>query len=94
MNTLAPIESPDKLPLQLPFHAGELAVQEQAGTLAEAASLGQRMIRDHLLEQHRLFFSQLPFLMVGSVDESGQPWASILVGSKVDPSVKTIIQRV
>ncbi|KAB8045191.1 pyridoxamine 5'-phosphate oxidase family protein [Janthinobacterium aquaticum] len=77
MNTLVHDGSSEKLP----FHAGELAIQQQAGTLAEAAWLGQRMIRDHMPEQHRLFFHQLPFLMVGSVDDSGQPWASMMVGA-------------
>jgi len=76
MNTLPSNSSHEKLP----FHAGELAIQEKAGTLVEAASVGQRIIRDHMPDQHRLFFNQLPFLLVGSVDESGQPWASVLVG--------------
>src|SRR5882762_4375095 len=31
-------------------------------------------------DQHRQFFSQLPFLIVGSVDDSGLPWASLLAG--------------
>lgn len=76
MNTLAHNRSPEKLP----FHSGELAIQEKAGTLVESAAIGHYMIRDHMPEQHRLFFNQLPFLMVGSVDDSGQPWASMLVG--------------
>jgi predicted pyridoxine 5'-phosphate oxidase superfamily flavin-nucleotide-binding protein len=29
-------------------------------------------------EQHREFFRQLPFVLVGSVDAGGQPWASVL----------------
>jgi uncharacterized protein len=42
---------------------------------------GQRVIRDFMPEQHRQFFSQLPFLLAGSVDAQGQPWASILTGN-------------
>jgi len=38
-------------------------------------------LRPYMPEQHRDFFAQLPFLVVGSVDESGQPWASILAGA-------------
>ena len=63
-----------------PFHAGELAVQQRAGTLAQSAVTGRRGIRDHMPEQHRQFFSQLPFILVGSVDAGGQPWASVLAG--------------
>jgi len=39
---------------------------------------GCKVIRDHLIEQHRAFYAKLPFLVLGSRDESGQPWASIL----------------
>jgi hypothetical protein len=31
-------------------------------------------------DQHRAFFAQLPFLLAGSVDELGRPWASLLCG--------------
>jgi ferredoxin-NADP reductase/predicted pyridoxine 5'-phosphate oxidase superfamily flavin-nucleotide-binding protein len=63
-----------------PFHAGERAIQERAGTLAQSAITGRRGIRDHMPDQHREFFAQLPFMLVGSVDKGGQPWASVLVG--------------
>jgi predicted pyridoxine 5'-phosphate oxidase superfamily flavin-nucleotide-binding protein len=33
-----------------------------------------------LIEQHRQFYVQLPFILVGSVDATGQPWASMLAG--------------
>lgn len=60
------------------FHAGEQAVQARVGVRARMAQLGPRVIRDYMPEQHREFFSQLPFLIAGSVDNSGQPWASII----------------
>jgi hypothetical protein len=41
---------------------------------------GRRIIRDYLPDQHREFFAQLPYVLVGTVDSKGQPWASILVG--------------
>jgi len=40
----------------------------------------RRSVRDHLIPQHRDFFQQLPFLLVGSIDSAGQPWASIIAG--------------
>ena len=63
-----------------PFHKGELAVQAQSGVLDEAAMLG-KMFRSYMTEQHREFFAQLPMLLVGSMDDAGQPWASMLFGS-------------
>lgn len=62
------------------FHRGELYAQQQAGMLEKMAGIGPRVIRDYMPEQHRQFFEQLPFLVVGSRDAQGQPWASLLVG--------------
>ncbi|MBL8477441.1 MAG: pyridoxamine 5'-phosphate oxidase family protein [Methyloversatilis sp.] len=63
-----------------PFHDGERALQARAGMQARMAEIGPRAIRDHMPDQHRDFFAQLPFLVVGSVDADGQPWASVLSG--------------
>ena len=65
---------------QAPFHPGEVEIQARYGNEKELHELGKRMLRDHLIEQHQEFFKQLPFLLVGSVDEKGRPWASILYG--------------
>lgn len=43
--------------------------------------VGPRVIRDHLIEQHRLFFPQLPFIAIASVDGDGNVWATIRAGS-------------
>jgi predicted pyridoxine 5'-phosphate oxidase superfamily flavin-nucleotide-binding protein len=61
-----------------PFHAGERALQMQAGSREQMAVAGPRVIRDYMPDQHREFFAQLPFLVVGSLDASLQPWASVL----------------
>ncbi|MBP0598182.1 pyridoxamine 5'-phosphate oxidase family protein [Herbaspirillum sp. LeCh32-8] len=63
------------------FHRGELHAQQRAGMLEKMAAIGPRVIRDFMPDQHRDFFQQLPFLVVGSVDASGQPWASIISGA-------------
>ena len=63
-----------------PFHHGERAVQDRVGVGARMAVAGKRAIRNYMDEQHRAFFEQLPFVVVGSVDDSGQPWASVLAG--------------
>ena len=63
-----------------PFHAGELAVQQRLGVAERMQGIGQRVVRDFMPEQHRQFYPQLPFIMVGSVDAEARPWASVLVG--------------
>jgi uncharacterized protein len=63
-----------------PFHAGELAIQSRLGVQEQIDKQGRRVIRDYLPEQFRQFFSQLPYVIVGTADEVGNPWASILVG--------------
>lgn len=63
-----------------PFHQGELAIQARMGAQERMDKLGRRMIRDFMPDQHRQFFAQLPYVIVGTVDESKRPWASILVG--------------
>jgi len=64
-----------------PFHPGEQAIQERLGGRERMDALGRRMIREFLPEQHRQFYAQLSYLLVGSVDSEGNPWASILVGN-------------
>lgn len=63
-----------------PFHAGERAIQERLGALEQMDNFGRRVIREFLPEQHRQFYAQLSYLLVGTVDAEGNPWASILVG--------------
>ncbi len=62
------------------FHEGERAVQARVGTVVRErlAQMGPRVIRDFMPDQHREFFQQLPFVLVGTVDSAGQPWASVL----------------
>lgn len=39
------------------------------------------MIRAFMPDQHREFFETLPFVLIGSIDDGGQPWASMLIGA-------------
>lgn len=67
------------------FHPGECAVQARVLGGADARSrmtaIGRLALREQMPEQHRTFFAQLPFLLVGSIDASGQPWASALAAT-------------
>jgi hypothetical protein len=60
------------------FHDGEQAMQSIAGVRERFAATGAPFIRDHMPQQHREFFPLLPFVLAGSVDREGQPWASVL----------------
>lgn len=63
-----------------PFHRGERDIQSRFGVREQMEDVGQRFIRDYMPDEHRQFYAQLPFLLIGSVDKSGRPWASVLVG--------------
>src|SRR5262245_51893200 len=81
-----------------PFHDGERAVQERVGVRAKIAAVGARAFRDFMPEQHREFFKQLPFVIAGTVDARGQPWASVLANSPgfidaPDPRLLTVHPR-
>lgn len=62
------------------FHPGECKIQERLGVRDQVEALGRRLIHDHMPDQHRIFYSKLPMLLVGSIDEAGRPWASALFG--------------
>ena len=63
-----------------PFHDGEKALQHESGAFGTLAVAGPRVIRSYMPEQHRSFFAQLPWLVVGSLDAQGRPWAHALAG--------------
>jgi uncharacterized protein len=66
--------------LETPFHGGELELQERAGWREKLAKGAPRFIRDHMTDQHREFFAQLPFIAAGLLDAAGNPWAGMLTG--------------
>ena len=63
-----------------PFHAGEQTIQSLAGVRDRMERKGRAVIRNYMPEQHRAFFSALPFMVVGLVDQNGHPWATTLSG--------------
>lgn len=65
----------------LRFHRGEQAMQTMTGTREAMAEIGTRVIRTAMPDQHRTFFAQLPFLVVGALDADDQPWATLLSGT-------------
>ncbi|RYZ05138.1 MAG: flavin-nucleotide-binding protein [Myxococcales bacterium] len=63
-----------------PFHPGEQAAQEHVGMRERMDQVGRRIVRDFMPDQHREFFEDLPFLVVGSARPEGTLWASLLFG--------------
>lgn len=62
-----------------PFHAGEIEAQKRAG-VGDVASRVGGFIRNYMPEQHREFYTSLPFLVVSAADDHGRPWITILEG--------------
>lgn len=63
-----------------PWHAGEKLIHERLGVATRMEDVGRRVIRDYMPDQHRTFFQQLPFMLLGSVDAEGNVWASVIEG--------------
>ena len=68
------------VPDDSPFHWGELELQTRTGSRESVAAFTTKAIRAFMPDQHRQFYEQLPFVVLGSVDEHGSPWASLLSG--------------
>jgi len=60
-----------------PWHAGERALHQQTGVAERMEEIGRRVLRDYLIDQHRAFYPQLPFIVLGTVDDEGNPWATL-----------------
>jgi predicted pyridoxine 5'-phosphate oxidase superfamily flavin-nucleotide-binding protein len=64
-----------------PFHRGEKELQPRLGIRGKMEQADRRMIRDHMPQQHREFFSQLPLLLVGTAAAliaRSENWGDIL----------------
>ncbi|GJH14179.1 pyridoxamine 5'-phosphate oxidase family protein [Caballeronia novacaledonica] len=75
------------------WHEGELQMQRGLGVADKMADVGRRVIRDYMPDQHRAFFAQLPFVILGTVDVEGLPWATLVAqtpGFVQSPSPKEL----
>ena len=63
------------------FHAGEIALQRSVGMAERMAHIGAKIVRDFMPEQHRDFYARLPFIIVATVDYSGDIWSTMLTGA-------------
>lgn len=60
-----------------PWHRGEIMLQEKVGVAKRMEDVGARVLRDYLIDQHRQFYPQLPFIVLGTVDGDGNAWATL-----------------
>ncbi len=63
-----------------PWHEGELRLQRRDGAVEKMDDLGRRFVRNYLTDQHREFYPQLPFVVLGAVDPAGDVWATLRAG--------------
>jgi ferredoxin-NADP reductase/predicted pyridoxine 5'-phosphate oxidase superfamily flavin-nucleotide-binding protein len=63
------------------WHSGEVTLQRSVGVADRMAIVGPKVIRDHMPDQHRDFYAQLPFIVAGAVDAHGHVWATLLAGA-------------
>ncbi|MEP2718425.1 pyridoxamine 5'-phosphate oxidase family protein [Pseudophaeobacter sp.] len=80
MSSAFPAPLDDSQP-RSPFHAGEQQLQRENGSRERMEQFGHRVIRPYMPEQHRAFFAQLPFVVLGAVDGEGWPWATLFPGA-------------
>nr|WP_087573551.1 pyridoxamine 5'-phosphate oxidase family protein [Sphingomonas sp. CDS-1] len=62
------------------WHEGEKSLQASVGMLERMEVAGKRVVRDFMPDQHREFYAQLPFIVLGSVDHDGDAWATFVEG--------------
>jgi len=66
--------------IRSPWHEGEVRLQEEYGVAERMDVIGRKVIRPFMPLQHREFFSQLPYLVAGSVDAQGDIWVGLIAG--------------
>lgn len=56
-------------------------MQRTMGMAERMEEVGRKVLRPFMPEQHRAFFAQLPFVVLGSVDGAGDAWATLRAGA-------------
>jgi len=79
---------------ETPWHAGEMKMHTSLGLTEKMESLGRRMIRDFMPDQHREFYSELEFVVLSALDKEGRIWPFIWTGAPgfiSSPSPKDLV---
>lgn len=70
---------PSDWPYDMPFHEGEVALQNQSGTHQSVMSYAPKVVRPYMPEQHREFYHDLPFFVAAARDANDNVWATLLL---------------
>ncbi|KAI8843070.1 hypothetical protein BC829DRAFT_401242 [Chytridium lagenaria] len=62
------------------FHHGETYLQQSVDFREQAEAMYTSFIRPAMPQQHQTFYANLPYMIMGSIDSHGRPWASFLTG--------------
>ena len=63
-----------------PFHIGEQHIQERYGVRERMEAFARRVVCAEMSEQHREFYTLLPFLVLAARDSEGKAWATLVAG--------------
>jgi ferredoxin-NADP reductase/predicted pyridoxine 5'-phosphate oxidase superfamily flavin-nucleotide-binding protein len=63
------------------FHRGEQSVQARLGVRG-IEQWARKVVRPWMPDQHRAFYTSLPFLVVTARDGDGRPWTTLLAGGE------------
>lgn len=66
---------------RIPFHDGEIQVQQRLGVHERVMTYGPQVIRPYLPDQHRDFYQNQPFLVAAARDNRGKLWSTLLFAS-------------
>ncbi|KAF9368805.1 hypothetical protein CPC16_005010, partial [Podila verticillata] len=80
------------IPLPERWHRGERLFQDMV-QVREAMQGASAIFRPFLTDQHKDFVAELNYIFVGSLDEQGRPWVSMVTGLKgfmSSPDIKTL----
>jgi len=78
MTSTQPTQATSIAPSASPWHEGELTMQRSVGAVERMVGPGRnQMSRAWMPDQHREFYAQLPFVILGAVDTAGEVWATL-----------------
>jgi ferredoxin-NADP reductase/predicted pyridoxine 5'-phosphate oxidase superfamily flavin-nucleotide-binding protein len=63
-----------------PFHPGEQAVQSRLGLRQAIEPWARKVVRPFMPDQHREFYTQLPFVVASARDTDERQWVTLLAG--------------
>src|ERR1700754_2979407 len=72
---------PDRSKLASSWHAGEREMQHRAGVDDALAGLDVRIFRNNLGAAQQAFYARLSYVVLGTVDKRGAPWATMIEGN-------------